>query len=323
MSPDHTTYIARLRAAVGPRKVPIVYATAIVRDEAGRILFQRRSDFGEAWWGLPGGVLELNEKIADCCRREVFEETGLLVEPARLTGVYSSPRYDVLYPNGDEAQQVTAAFECRIGGGELKSESDEIAALEFFVTDSLPYQPVWYADMVRDCLAGATAAHFDSPEFRGAAGPDGAFQALRAGFGQQPFVAPGAAAFIRDEGGRVLLQRRGDDGQWGLPAGALELGESLAATAIRETREETGLEVKPIRLIGVYSGYEIRYPNGDRLQPFANLFECRLLGGDLRADGRESLAVRFFAPDALPPVDPRFAARLADALAGREAAFVR
>jgi 8-oxo-dGTP diphosphatase len=317
------TYVTRLRAAVGARKVPIVYASAIVRDEAGRILFQRRSDFGEAWWGLPGGVLEPDEEIADCCRREVLEETGLVIEPARLAGVYSSPRYDVLYPNGDEAQQVTAAFECRVAGGELKVQPGEIVALQFCPTDALPHQPLWYGDMVRDCLAGAAAAHFDPPEFRDAAGPDAAFQALRAGFGQRPFVAPGAAAFICDEGGRVLLQRREDDGQWGLPAGALELGESLAATAIRETREETGLQVKPIRLIGVYSGYEIEYPNGDRLQPFANVFECRLLGGDLRADGHESLEARFFAPDALPPVDERLAVRLADAFARREAAFFR
>lgn len=317
------TYVTRLRSLVGPRKIPLVYSSAIVRDDEGRILFERRADFRDAWLGLPGGVLELNEHIADCCRREVLEETGLVVEPVRLVGVYSSPRYDVVYPNGDEVQQVTAAFACRIVAGDLRTEAGEITALEFYSPDALPRQPLWYADMVRDCLAGNEAAQFDPPEFRNTTGPDGAFHLLRSAFGHDAFIAPGASAFIRDEGGRILLHRRSDTGRWAFPAGSLDLGESLAATAVREVREETGLEVEPLRLIGVYSGVEIGYPNGDRLQPFANLFECRIVGGELRADGIESLEVAFFPPDALPPLETRFDVRLADALAGRAAAFIR
>jgi len=51
-------YIGWLRGQVGPALLPLAYATAIIRDRAGRILFQRRADFGAAWWGLPGGLLE-------------------------------------------------------------------------------------------------------------------------------------------------------------------------------------------------------------------------------------------------------------------------
>ncbi len=52
-------YIAWLRGRAGPARLPLVFVTAIVRDAAGRVLFQRRADFGDAWWGLPGGVYML------------------------------------------------------------------------------------------------------------------------------------------------------------------------------------------------------------------------------------------------------------------------
>jgi len=64
---------------------------------------------------------------------------------------------------------------------------------------------------------------------------------------------PGAGAIIRDEVGRILLQQRGDTCDWSLPAGAMEIGERVDQTIIREVREETGLEVKPTRLVGIYS----------------------------------------------------------------------
>src|SRR6185436_5773422 len=109
-------YIEWLRSHVGRRPIIVAYATAIVRDERGQILFQRRSDFD--WWGLPGGVLEIGETLAECAGRETLEETGFSVEPLRLVGVYTGPQYVVHYPNGDEVQQWTATFECRVIGGQ-------------------------------------------------------------------------------------------------------------------------------------------------------------------------------------------------------------
>ena len=54
-------YLKRLRGAIGPAKVILVYTTAIVRDDAGRVLLQRRTDFEADAWSLPGGMLELGE----------------------------------------------------------------------------------------------------------------------------------------------------------------------------------------------------------------------------------------------------------------------
>jgi 8-oxo-dGTP pyrophosphatase MutT (NUDIX family) len=135
-----------------------------------------------------------------------------------------------------------------------------------------------------------------------------------------------ATAFIRDAAGRVLLQQRSDNGFWNLPGGGLELGESVAQACVREVREETGLIVEIVRLIGVYSAPEITtmsYPDGRVIQYVTNLFECRVVGGKLEVDA-ESLALDWFDPLKLPePFSPNHVPRLQDALAGQLEAFWR
>jgi len=298
-------YIRWLRGLAGPALLPLAYATAIVRDSAGRVLFQRRSDFGAAWWGLPGGLLEPGETAATCARREVLEETGLIVEPRRLTGVYSSLRYRVHYPNGDEAQQVTACYECAARGGALRPEAEEIEELRFFAPEALPPQPRWYADMLAHALAGGARPYFDAPERAEVETPFPSLMALRGVVGHAPVVWPGAAAAVLDAAGRLLLQRRSDNGQWGLPGGSLDAGESLAYTAKRETLEETGVAVEALRLLEVVSGHEVVFGNGDRLFPVVALLACRPLGGQPRADGRETTEVGYFEREHLPPLPPR------------------
>lgn len=315
-------YIERLRAQLGPRKVILVYATALIRDAAGRLLFQRRADFG--WWGLPGGVLEVGESLAGCAAREAREETGLTVTPVRLVGVYSGPQYDVRYPNGDEVQQWTAAFECRLAGGAGRADGVETTAQAFFPAETLPDTAPWYAAMARDLFAGRAAAAFEAPRAAPPHQNGNTILNLRARMGQVWLVAPGASAYVRDEAGRVLLVRRADDGQWMLPAGYMDLGESIGETAIREVREETGLDVEPVRLIGAYAGpeYQLVYANGDPVQVVSGFFECRLVGGRLRPDPAEVSAAGFFPLDALPePLGLRAQRRLAEAVQQQPAAF--
>jgi ADP-ribose pyrophosphatase YjhB (NUDIX family) len=299
-------YLAWLRARVGHALLPLAYATAIVQDDQGRVLFQRRADFGQAWWGLPGGLLDPGETPAACARREVLEETGLQVEPLRLTGVYSSPRYLVTYPNGDQVQQVTLCYACRLQGGVLRPQASEILQLEFFEPAALPPRPRWYADMLdhyfqRDPLSGP---YFDPPEHMRLDTPYSTLLDLRSVVGHAPLIWPGTSAAVLDAAGRVLLQHRSDFDAWSLPGGALDTGESLAQTVIRETREETGLAVVPERLLSVHAGHDWTFPNKDVLYPVGALFACRIIGGELRADGHETRAVRFFARDALPPLHP-------------------
>jgi ADP-ribose pyrophosphatase YjhB (NUDIX family) len=314
-------YLSWLRQRVGRQKVLLVFASACVRDEAGRVLWQRRSDFG--WWGLPGGVLELDESLPQCVVREVREETGLTVTPERLVGVYSSPDYQVVYPNGDQVQQVTACFECRPLGGELRPGVSETLDLAWFPLDEPPSTAPWYEAMAADLAAGGRGASFR----RGGPGerPSGAsfFSRMREHIGQEPLILPAAGALVRDDAGRVLLARRRDTGEWSLPGGAMELGERIDRTAVAEVREEVGLEVEPIRLIGVHSDPGCwTYPHGDQIKVVSVLFEGRAIGGRLRPDGAEMVEARFFRPEELPPMGEWHARRVGDGLAGRvEAVF--
>jgi ADP-ribose pyrophosphatase YjhB (NUDIX family) len=82
-----------------------------------KVLLTRRADNG--LWCLPGGHMEPGESLAECCAREVLEETGLGIRVTRLTGVYSNPDQLVVYPDGSQAHFVVMNFEAEILGGEL------------------------------------------------------------------------------------------------------------------------------------------------------------------------------------------------------------
>jgi 8-oxo-dGTP pyrophosphatase MutT (NUDIX family) len=139
-------------------------------------------------------------------------------------------------------------------------------------------------------------------------------------------IRPSAAAVIFDAAGRLLLQQRGDNGDWGLPGGRVELGESVGAAVIREVHEETGYDVAVVRLVGVYSepGHTVvHYADGNVVQYVSCLFECRITGGQPQLSD-ETLDLAWFAPDALPAhFVPTHIPRVQDALARREAAFFR
>jgi ADP-ribose pyrophosphatase YjhB (NUDIX family) len=324
------SYLEWIRGNVGHQKILMVYASACIRDDAGRLLWQRRSDFG--WWGLPGGVLELNESLPECVVREVREETGLTVEPTRLVGVYSSPDFDVIYPNGDQVQQVTACFECIVNGNPQNVQArvghgaadalDETLELAWFEMYHAPITARWYEVMAADAALQRTPAIYDRGRTGNGRSGEPYFRQVRQFIGPAAFVMPAAAAFIQNDAGWVLLQRRGDTGGWGLPGGAMELGERVDQTVVSEVLEETGLAVEPVRLIGVYSdeAFWFTYPHGDQVKVVSMLFECEAVGGTLRPDGVESLEVRFFPADDLPPLVERHARRVADGLAGREEA---
>ena len=122
---------------------------------------------------------------------------------------------------------------------------------------------------------------------------------LRGFVGHDRLLIPGAATLILDSSGRVLLQRRRDNGEWGMIGGATDPGEHPAQTAVREAYEETGLRVRPERLLGVLL-FQHSYPNGDELEMTVSVFRCSVLGGQLRPLDGESLELDWFSPDALP-----------------------
>ncbi|MCC9307963.1 NUDIX domain-containing protein [Kitasatospora sp. RB6PN24] len=106
-----------------------------------------------------------------------------------------------------------------------------------------------------------------------------------------------ASAVVTDGEGRILLQRRADNGLYALPGGTMDLGESLPGTAVREVREETGLEVEITGLVGTYTDprHVIAYSDGEVRQQFNVCFTARVIGGELRISD-ESTDLKFVAP---------------------------
>jgi ADP-ribose pyrophosphatase YjhB (NUDIX family) len=104
----------------------------------------------------------------------------------------------------------------------------------------------------------------------------------------------GGCAIATDTGGRFLLQRRADSGDWALPGGGMDIGETFAECVIRETREETGFVVVVDRLVGIYSdpNHVLAYDDGEVRQQFSICCACTIIGGSL-AVSDESTAVAF------------------------------
>lgn len=125
-------YIKSIRPQLGHQKIILNCAGAVVCRE-GKILLQRRSD--NAAWGLPGGILELDETYEEAALREVREETGLTVRLTALLGIYHN--YDMMWPNGDRAHTIGAIYTAEILSGEPRIDGESLE-LRFFAQEELP-----------------------------------------------------------------------------------------------------------------------------------------------------------------------------------------
>lgn len=117
-------------------------------------------------------------------------------------------------------------------------------------------------------------------------------------------VVPSTTAVVTDSHDRIVLIRRRDNNLWALPGGAMELGESIVDAAVREVKEETGLDVEISGLIGVYTNprHVMAYADGEVRQQFSLCFTTRLLGGQLRVDS-ESTDIAWTSPGELASLD--------------------
>ncbi|WP_459499665.1 NUDIX hydrolase [Bacillus sp. C1] len=129
----------------------------------------------------------------------------------------------------------------------------------------------------------------------------GYIEELRKSVGTRPLILVGSAVIILNEKQEVLLQYRSDTYDWGLPGGAMELGETTEETARRELFEETGLEAKTLQFLGVLSGKEVyyRYPNGDEIYNVIHLYQAYHVSGKIELD-EEGLALKYFPAEKLP-----------------------
>ena len=139
-------------------------------------------------------------------------------------------------------------------------------------------------------------------------------------------LLPACSAIILREDGKILIQRRSDNGMWGLPGGAVEMGEAITDATVREVREETGLIVEVQRLLGLYSDpatQVVSYADGNVVHYVSASFLCRVIGGEATTT-EESTELAWCDPLALPqPFVPSQQMRVDDWLVGNAAPVVR
>lgn len=320
-----SAYKRRLRELVGHDLLPAPGVAALIQDESGRLLLQQR---GDGLWGLPGGELEPDETPADGLIREVWEEMGVRAQPLRLHGVFSGPDWHVIHPGGDEDAGLDLVFACRLESESFHFDGEEVLDAAYLPPEEALGLPLSPSDrrVILSATAPTNGPCFDPATWQPPA--DGyrsygipAFERrLRAKVGHLRMLAPAVGIVVRDEAGGILLQRRADNGRWAPPAGALDLLETPADGARRETWEETGVLAEPFRVTGLYGGpyYHFTYlASGDQAALLSIVLEARPVGGAPTPDGHESTAVAYFPPEeALTLVSENWVRRLRPILAG-------
>lgn len=124
---------------------------------------------------------------------------------------------------------------------------------------------------------------------------------LRGLVGHRYVLVPCVAILIEDGDGRILLMRSSDDGLWQTVGGAVDPDESPRDAAVREVREEAGVEIDLGDVVAVLGGpaYRITYANGDLVGVVSTVFRARIREGEPTADGDEALELAWWTREAL------------------------
>ncbi|MEA4960402.1 NUDIX hydrolase [Lutispora sp.] len=125
---------------------------------------------------------------------------------------------------------------------------------------------------------------------------------LRKLIGTRPIIMCGANVILLNDQDQILLHHRIDRDWWGLPGGAMELGESLEQTASREVLEEVGLVCGDLKLFNVYSGERLyyKYPDGNEVYNVTATYLCNDYSGEIVVDPSEGRDARFFPLNKIP-----------------------
>lgn len=130
---------------------------------------------------------------------------------------------------------------------------------------------------------------------------------LRKKVGSNPLIIVGSTIIVINKDGKILLQKRSDSNDWGLPGGAMEPGESFEETARRELFEETNIKCRDLQFLQIFSGKEFyyKYPNGDESYNVIALFMVNEFEGSLGMNDDEGLDLNYFSINNFPNLEKR------------------
>jgi len=148
-------YLKSLREKIGREILQVPSVAAIVRDADGKILLVKSSGV----WSLPAGAIDLGETPARAVVREVFEETGLLVKPSSVAGVFGGEKFRYVYGNGDAVEYFIVVFECEIVGGQLIAQDGEVSEFGYCAVEEIPDLAIPYPKSM--FALGTAKVYFD------------------------------------------------------------------------------------------------------------------------------------------------------------------
>ena len=131
-------------------------------------------------------------------------------------------------------------------------------------------------------------------------------KSMRKYIGHERLLLVGSGVLVY-KNGRILLQKRNDNGLWADHGGCVEIGETLEEAAKRELFEETGLIAKRLEFFNVYSGKEMMYtyPNGDKVYLIVTLWICEEFEGEMKPDTDEVSELKWFDIKKIPKEIPK------------------